>query len=144
MADSTMWWLAAGALISVELVTGTFYLLMLSTGLVAAAISAHLGLAASGQWVVAAVVGGSSVLVWWRIKRSRPGPARATANQDVNMDIGATVHVGAWRKDGTCSVKYRGAQWDAELAAGETATSGNYTVAEVIGSRLVLKQQIAS
>ncbi len=144
MADSTLWWLAAGALIAVELVTGTFYLLMLSTGLVAAAISAHLGLTASGQWVVAAVVGGSSVLVWWRIKRSRPGPARASANHDVNMDVGAAVHVAAWREDGTCSVKYRGAQWDAELAAGEVATIGSFTVAEVIGSRLILKQQPAS
>ena len=144
MADSTLWWLAAGALIAVELVTGTFYLLMLSSGLVAAAIAAHLGLAASWQWVVAATVGGSSVLVWWRIKRSRPGPARASANHDVNMDVGASVHVASWRKDGTCSVKYRGAQWDAELAVGESAVSGTYTVVEVIGSRLVLKQHLAS
>jgi membrane protein implicated in regulation of membrane protease activity len=143
MADSTLWWLAAGALIAVELVTGTFYLLMLSTGLVAAAISAHLGLTASWQWVVAAAVGGSSVLIWWRIKRSRPGPARATANHDVNMDIGAAVHVSAWRADGTCSVKYRGAQWDAELAPGEAASVGRFTVAEVIGSRLILRQHPA-
>ncbi|MBP9904434.1 MAG: NfeD family protein [Rhodoferax sp.] len=144
MGDSTLWWLAAGALIAVELVTGTFYLLMLSTGLVAAAISAHLGLTASWQWVVAAVVGGSSVLVWWRIKRSRPGPAPASANHDVNMDVGAAVHVTAWRKDGTCSVKYRGAQWDAELAAGEVAATGSFIVAEVIGSRLILKQHTTS
>ena len=45
MADSTLWWLAAGGLIAVELITGTFYLLMISLGLVAAALAAHAGLA---------------------------------------------------------------------------------------------------
>jgi len=139
MTDATLWWLAAGTLIAVELVSGTFYLLMLSTGLVAAALSAHLGLTTNWQWVVAAIVGGSSVLIWWQIKRNRPGPATASANHDVNMDIGAAVHVAAWRKDGSCSVKYRGAQWDAELAAGEAAASGSHIVTEVIGSRLILK-----
>jgi len=90
--------------------------------------------------VAAAVVGSSSVLLWRGIKKSRPAAAPAQANHDVNMDIGATVHVPSWRQDGTCSVKYRGAQWQGVLLAGETAASGNYTIAEVIGSRLVLKQ----
>lgn len=139
MAESTLWWLAAGALIAVELVTGTFYLLMLSTGLAAAALSAHLGLPSAGQWVVAALVGGSSVLVWWRIKRARGAPPRATANRDVNLDIGAVVQVDVWRPDGSCSVKYRGAQWEAQLSPGAVATPGSYTVAEVVGSRLILQ-----
>ncbi|MBV5299349.1 MAG: NfeD family protein [Rhodoferax sp.] len=140
MADSTLWWLAAGGLIAVELITGTFYLLMLSTGLVAAALSAHAGLETKWQWVIAAAVGGGSVVAWYFYKKSSPPTAPAQSNHDVNMDIGATVHVTFWREDGTCSVKYRGAQWTAELAAGETADSGNYTIAEVIGSRLILKQ----
>ncbi len=140
MADSTLWWMAAGALIAAELITGTFYLLMLATGLVAAALAAHAGLTMTWQWVTAAVIGGGSVLAWHLFKKSRPAEAPAQANHDVNMDIGATVHVATWRQDGTCSVKYRGAQWQAELLAGETAASGSYTVAEVIGSRLVLKQ----
>jgi len=143
MADSTLWWLAAGGLIAVELVTGTFYLLMLSTGLIAAALAAHAGLGMTTQWVLAAAVGGGSVLVWWRVKKSRPGAAPAQANHDVNMDIGATVQVDAWHNDGRASVRYRGAQWDAELAAGEAASVGPYTIVEVIGSRLVLKQTAA-
>jgi hypothetical protein len=32
MADSTVWWLLAGAAVAVELLTGTFYLLMLAIG----------------------------------------------------------------------------------------------------------------
>jgi hypothetical protein len=37
MAESTIWWLLTVAAVAVELVTGTFYLLMLAIGLAAAA-----------------------------------------------------------------------------------------------------------
>jgi len=140
MADSTLWWLAAGGLIAVELVTGTFYLLMISTGMIAAALAAHTGVSSVGQWVIAALVGISSVLIWRRVKKSQPATAPAQANSDVNLDIGASLQVTHWRSDGTCSVKYRGAQWDAALMPGEPASSGSYTVAEVVGSRLMLKK----
>ena len=43
MEDSTLWWLAAGAAVIVELLTGTFYLLMLTLGLAAGALAAHAG-----------------------------------------------------------------------------------------------------
>jgi membrane protein implicated in regulation of membrane protease activity len=139
MADSTLWWLAAGGLIAAELISGTFYLLMLSAGLVAAALAAHAGFGMTWQWATAAVVGGGSVLAWRSLKKSQPPVAPAQANHDVNMDIGGTVHVDTWRDDGTCSVKYRGAQWEGVLLAGETAATGACIIAEVIGSRLILK-----
>jgi len=139
MAESTLWWIAAGGLIAVELVTGTFYLLMISCGLIAAALAAHAGLDMTWQWAAAALVGGGSVLLWRSVKKSRPAAARASANHDVNLDIGETVHVQQWADDGRCSVKYRGALWDASLLEGETAHSGAFTIVEVIGSRLILK-----
>ncbi len=140
MADSTLWWLAAGALIAAELVTGTFYMLMIAAGLAAAALAAHAGVSTTWQWVIAALVGGGSILIWRRIKRSQPQAAPARANHDVNMDIGEQVHVDAFNDDGTCSVYYRGAHWDAALAAGETASGGSFTIVEVVGSRLILKK----
>ncbi len=139
MADSTFWWLAAGGLIALELITGTFYLLMLSLGLVAAALSAHAGLPQAWQWVCAAAVGGGSVLVWRRYKKSQPPMAPAQANHDVNMDVGETVQVDHWQADHTCSVHYRGAHWDATLQAGQAAQPGPHLIVEVIGSRLILK-----
>lgn len=140
MADATFWWLAAGGLIAAELVTGTFYLLMICTGLVAAALAAHAGLALTWQWVTAALVGGGSVLLWHRYKMSQPATAAAGANHDVNMDVGSVVHVSRWHDDGTCHVKYRGAQWEARAAAGETTSPGSYTIIEVVGSQLILKK----
>ena len=40
MEASTIWWLAAGAVVVAELLTGTFYLLMVAVGLAAAALAA--------------------------------------------------------------------------------------------------------
>lgn len=135
-----MWWVLAGVVIGVELVTGTYYLLMVSIGLMAAALSAHLGASAAAQYVVAALVGGGTVIAWRSYKQQQPNALPASANHDVNMDIGETVHVEVWMPDGTSTVKYRGAQWNVSSAPGEPPTPGLHTVIEVIGSRLVVKK----
>lgn len=140
MAESTLWWLATGSLVAVELLTGTFYLLMMALGLAAAALAAHAGLPVTGQWVIASLVGGGSVLVWHRYRRGQPTGSPAQSNPDVNLDVGAVVHVDTWQPDGTAAVQYRGAHWDAALLAGESAEIGAYVVAKVIGSRLILKK----
>ena len=140
MADSTIWWVLAGGVVAVELLTGTFYLLMLSIGLVAAAIAAQVGAAATVQFVVAAVVGGGSVLAWRDYKQKTPSALRAGANRDVNLDVGESVNVDAWGPDGTSSVKYRGAHWDVSLVAGATPAPGLHRIVEVVGSRLVVKK----
>ena len=140
MAESTIWWVLAGAVIAVELLTGTFYLLMLSLGFVAAAIVAHLGFTAPMQLVVAAVVGGACVVAWRSYKKKTPSALPASANRDVNLDIGETLHVEVWAADGTSTVKYRGANWQVSLVAGATPSPGVYSIVEVIGSRLIVKK----
>lgn len=140
MAESTIWWVLAGAVIAVELLTGTFYLLMLSLGFVAAAIAAHLGFTAPMQLVVAAVVGGACVVAWRGYKKRTPSALPASANRDVNLDIGETLHVEVWAADGTSTVKYRGANWQVSLVAGATPSPGVYSIVEVIGSRLIVKK----
>jgi membrane protein implicated in regulation of membrane protease activity len=142
MSDSTLWWLATGGLVAVELISGTFYLLMLALGLASAALAAHAGFAVTWQWVIAALVGGGSVLIWHRYKRAQPALAPAQSNPDVNMDVGVEVHVASWQADGTTAVKYRGAHWDAILQTGQPAEPGAYVIAQVVGSRLVLKKSL--
>ena len=138
MAESTIWWLCAGAAVAVELLTGTFYLLMLSLGLVAAAIAAHLDAGPVVEFVVAAVVGGGAVFVWHLRQSRRPAEPAASANRDVNLDIGETVQVDAWNTDGTATVKYRGANWTVLHRGANPASSGAHRVVEVIGSRLLV------
>jgi membrane protein implicated in regulation of membrane protease activity len=140
MTQSSIWWVLAGAVIAAELMTGTFYLLMLSIGLVAAAAAAYLGATTTVQLVVAAVVGGGAVIAWRRYRQIQPSAAPASSNRDVILDIGETVHVNAWEPDGTSSVKYRGANWNVSLVPGATASPGNHSIVEIVGSRLILKK----
>lgn len=144
MAQSSIWWLLAGGAVAIELLTGTFYLLMLGIGLAAAALSAHLGSTPAVQVVVAAVVGSGSVLVWRRFKLRHPVSPPARANHDVNLDIGGVVHVEAWQPDATATVKYRGATWSVSLAkpgSGDVGpTAGSFRIVEIVGSVLVVQK----
>lgn len=145
MAESTIWWLLAGAAVAIELATGTFYLLMLCMGMVAAAISAHLGLPVTGQIITAAIVGGGAVALWhWR-KSKQPKAASVNANPDVHIDIGEPVQVERWNADGTASVKYRGANWTAVLAttapgSPDSPGLGQFRIKEMQGNRLVIEK----
>lgn len=136
MTESTLWWLCAGGLVALELVTGTFYLLLISFGLVAAALVAHAGLSPVAQWSAAAVVGVSAVLAWRQFK-----PATSSGKADgLSMDVGQFVHVTQWNADGQTQVKYRGAYWNAILSAGEASTPGTHVIVDVTGNQLVLKK----
>lgn len=141
MSDASIWWLLAGTAIAVELMTGTFYLLMLATGLVAGALAATMGLALVGQMLLAAAIGGGAVAAWhWR-RRQSPASLAAHANPDVHLDIGETVHVLRWNADGTASVHFRGAHWTAVAAdPTEPAHPGNYRIKEMRGNRLVIEK----
>ena len=140
MAETTVWWLLTGAAVAVELLTGTFYLLMLAIGLGAGAVVAHLGAGTTPQIVVAALVGAGTVLAWRSYKQAQPATAPAGSNRDVNLDIGETVQVDAWNIDGTANVKYRGAKWTVSSASGGPLAPGAHTVVEVVGSRLVVRK----
>ena len=140
MADSTIWWLLTGVAVATELLTGTFYLLMLAIGLVAGALAAHAGLGLPAQLVVAAVVGGGAVGAWHLKRGRRPDEAPAHANPNVNMDVGEAVQVDAWGPDHTATVRYRGAAWTVVPFGGSHEGPGQYRVREVTGSRLVVEK----
>jgi membrane protein implicated in regulation of membrane protease activity len=138
MADATVWWLATGLVVLLELFTGTFYLLMLAVGLAAGALAAHAQLGLSGQLVVAALVGATTVSLAYLRRRRRPGAPSARADRSVNLDIGETIHIEAWNSDGTAQVRYRGAQWTALARPGSSPTPGAHRVAELVGNRLLV------
>jgi membrane protein implicated in regulation of membrane protease activity len=138
MADSTLWWLLAGAAVATELLTGTFYLLMFAIGLAAAALAAHAGASLATQLVVAAVIGGGAVAGWHVLRGRGKGAAAAGANLD--FDAGEHVHVEAWSADNTCTVRYRGTTWTAVPAEGTPQGTGPHRVRQVDGSRLVVEK----
>jgi len=108
-------WLVLGfVLVIVELVSGTFYLLMLGVGAFAAALTAHLG----GNVLVQALVGGIVAVAGafavhhWHSRR-RPGDA---ANDNF-LDRGQPAVLEGWIDEATnlVRVKYRGTSWDARI-----------------------------
>jgi membrane protein implicated in regulation of membrane protease activity len=138
MAESTLWWLLGGALVALELFTGTFYLLMLALGVVAGALAAHLGWSTTAQLVAAAVIGSAAVVGLYLNKRRQPGDPSVRSLRSVNLDVGETIQVDVWQSDGTASVKYRGAQWTVIRAPGTPPEPGMYKVSELIGNRLMV------
>ncbi len=138
MSEPTLWWLLTGALVAIELLTGTFYLLMLAVGAVAAALAAHAGANLTTQLVLAAAVGGGAVAVWHLKRTHRSGEPPAQANPNVNLDIGETVQISEWNPDGTASVQYRGAHWTAIHRTGVIPVPGAHRVAEMVGNRLLV------
>ncbi len=145
MSDSTVWWLLTAAAVALELLNGSFYLLMLGIGLAAAALTAHLGAGLALQLTAAALVGGGAVLFWSQRARQRSGPVDSAASADLNLDIGQLVRVERWDADGSASVRHRGAAWTVELddAAAITDTDqpapGRYRIVAVRGSHLIVQ-----
>ncbi len=139
MSDSTIWWALAGLVVSAELITGTFYLLMLSLGLASGALAAHAGLPLAGQLVCAALVGSGAVIALQKLRPRAQERLPHQANADVNMDIGQTLHIAQWQTECTTQAQYRGAMWAIELMPDNANTPpavGVYRIREVEGNRL--------
>ena len=138
MAITTIWWVFTGLAIAAELLTGGVYLLMVALGLAAGAMTAHLGLSLPWQIVCAAAVGVLSVLVCRRVRaRARP-ELPASANPNINLDIGETINVPEWAADGTARVPYRGSLWTVVLRPGSMPAPGMHRVMEVQGHHLIV------
>ncbi|MCF8209581.1 MAG: NfeD family protein [Rhodoferax sp.] len=138
MTETTVWWLLTGGAVAIELITGTFYLLMLALGMAAAALAAHLGLGLVSQLVTASVVGGGAVIAWHVRQVRRAAARQGSANSEMNLDIGETVQVPFWKPDGTADVQYRGAHWTAIHRAGVSPSPGVHRVSELVGNRLLV------
>lgn len=134
-ANSTWWWIACFAFIAAELLSGTFYLLMIALGFAAAAAISHTGASLSVQIVVAGLVAGGAVTAW-HVYRQRH---KSNRHDPVASDIGQIVAVNAWNADGTTTVQYRGAPWQAMLANPHAPQiTGQFRITAMQGNRLLL------
>ena len=138
-----IWFVAVCVLVVLEMASGTFYLLMLAIGVAAGGIAAILD--ASGVWqcVIAALVAAVATGALYRSRYGKSGQLAAARNPDVNLDIGQTITVDAWREAASAAprarVPYRGALWDVELAAGSQPLAGVFVIEEVRGSCLIVR-----
>ena len=110
--ESYLLWLVAGfVLVIAELVTGTFFLLVLGLAAFAGSATAWFGFGFWLEALSAAVVAVAGVF-WVRQQR------RAMQQPDMAaLDIGQPVTLEAWvsREQGAARVNYRNTQWDAQV-----------------------------
>ena len=131
------WFVVAFGLLVAELLTGTFYLLVISIALAAAGIAALAGAPFALQLVVAAVIGIAGS-VWLRSTRFGRRLHERVDDRVQNMDIGQSLRVENWTSARTARANYRGAVWDVELAPGEQPTSGEFVIREIHANRLIV------
>ena len=130
-----VWWFVLGfGLLVAELLTGTFYLMVIALAAGAAGVAALLGAGLPLQLLVAAVIGFGGSL--WLRKTRGLHPAGASDLQ--NMDVGQVVRVEHWSASRTARASYRGALWDVELAAGEQPAPGEFVIHDIQSNRLIV------
>ncbi len=137
MVDWMSWFLTAGLVVILELLSGTFYLLMVAIGIASGGVAALAGATPPLQSAIAAIVGVLATLLLRRSRYGKVSRTDAARDPNVNLDIGQTVAVEFWH-EGTARVMYRGAMWDVELAPGNAAVAGTFTICEIRGSRLIV------
>lgn len=141
MGDWVWWFVLTFVLVVAELVTGTFYLLMIALALAGAGLAALAGASFGLQLLVAAILGFAGALV---LRKVRPGRSRGDAAGPLqNMDVGQALSVDRWSAARTTRASYRGAMWDVELAPGEQAQPGEFVIQSIHANRLVVKRRQA-
>lgn len=121
-----IWWVAIGAaLVGIELVTGTLYLLFLGIAAFAAAIAAFLGGVLALQVSVAVIVAIAASIWVQQHRKTRVRPVMPA------LDIGQPVNFESWLDEGhveaggarRARVRYRGTIWEARIVGGWAATT---------------------
>lgn len=120
MEHHLAWALLGLTLVIVELLSGTFYLLMLGIAAFGAAAAAWLGADFPLQSVVAGAV---AAVGCWVVYAYR---ARNATKQMVHIDVGQPAKFESWVDQGArlARVSYRGAPWEAQVDGGESPEPG--------------------
>jgi membrane protein implicated in regulation of membrane protease activity len=137
MSGSIVWFVIAFGLLVAELLSGTFYLLVIAVAMAVAGLAAWAGAPLALQLVLAALlaVGGS---IWLRATRFGKRLHERGDDRVQHMDVGQSLRVEHWTAARTARANYRGAVWDVELAPGEQPASGEFVIREIQANRLIV------
>lgn len=139
MHNWILWLSVAFVLLILELMTGTFYLLIASIATASAAVAAYYGAGWIVQLILAAAVAVIGVFILRSIQYGQTQHQEAQKDPNINLDIGQLIHVGKWNPDRTARVAYRGSTWDVELAADEKMATGKFQIVALRGSHLIVR-----
>jgi membrane protein implicated in regulation of membrane protease activity len=133
MSLELVWLLLGLVLVVVEMMTGTFYLLILG---IAAFIASAVAYSGGEFWLQALVAAGAAIGGSIVVRRRK----RAAAPVDSSaIDVGQTAVMEEWVSEPQrlARVRYRGTLWDAEVQGGLTLVKGDLLfIAGTEGNRL--------
>ena len=114
MEQWLLWVIVGMVLVIAELVTGTFYLLVLGVGALAAAVVAWAG---ANELIQALVAGAVAIGGAWFVHHWHEAHRKADEGRSNFLDRGQPVVLETWANEaaGLARVKYRGTTWDARL-----------------------------
>ena len=141
MSQWVVWTVVALAMAGLELLTGTFYLIVLSLSAACGAVAAFAGASIVVQvsvFAVCSVVGCPCVYFY----RKHLYAASEESDSLQNIDEGNTVVIDAFDENRLAKVLYRGAPWTAQAAQDSGTKPGTYRILKVDGSRLIVKGPI--
>lgn len=131
-----LWGILAAVLIGCELVTGTFYLLMISIGALVGLLCAWLNLSITMQLLLAAITCIAATAGWHYKRYKNPKAPIYSRNKDALIDIGENVEVVHWQPNGTTQVRYRGAEWSAVWIGSNEPKTGSCIIKGMRGNQL--------
>ncbi len=134
MTEDVLWAILGLALVVIELMTGTFYLLMLGLAAFGAALAAWFNMGIGVQAVVAAVIAGAGCygVHVYRAKNAKGQMAPIDAGQPASFENWVDQRARLAR------VRYRGASWDA-LVDGDAAVDAGAMLYVVTANGNTLK-----
>ena len=135
MQPAIAWLIVGLLLVAVELMTGTFYLLIIGIAALIASLIAFLDQPVWMQALVAAIAAIAGSVLVHRYHRE----VNATSPKDVSNDVGEMVTIVSWISEPQrlARVRYRGTTWDAEVIGSDpVAADAMLYVIATEGSRL--------
>jgi membrane protein implicated in regulation of membrane protease activity len=147
--------MAAGLAICLEMLSGTFVLLVIALGCAVGGLVAPFSTDdVAFQALMAALTSGSVIGIWQLRRfyqrrqrernphRHRFHPAEAQMEGPAqNLDLGQIVQVDRWDDGAQTRVHYRGSNWAARLDPNEVAAeNGWHVISDMEGSTLILRR----
>lgn len=135
ISGTVLWIIMALILAGAEILTSTFYLLVLALGCLGAAAASYFSLGLNMELIVCAfvIVVGSFVVNRIRARRTAKKSERL-----LELDKGRQIEVDNVGSDGLAVVQYRGAPWIARSENGPLSP-GHFEIVRVDGTQLVIR-----
>lgn len=133
-----MWFVAGVALVAIEMVTGTLYLLVLGVAAMAAAFVAYMGAGLLAQVLAFGIVAAFALIAAHARRKSAPQKSAPS------LEVGQPVTFENWTDKTTAKarVRYRGTLWDARVSGDCSGNPGEILyITAVDGATLTIARQ---